>query len=248
MSETIQLLVQYVMKVLPGLLAAGLLFVFIRPERKLRIVLYILMFVLVRDAMTPMQLWFIGKTKGVLWIRILSNPSFLVLFAVCSLIIVLLLTVFDRENSKHISWYSDTRIIASFFGFVGAGIVVLPYFFLYRGIDIGLRGGAVPAGLLIPLLIFAFCGNLVEELLFRGYVISCIVSSRSILYKGFLSGLVFAVCHVFLATTVTDVGIPLLVFTLWEGTIAGIIGVRYGLIPATLTHGGAVFLLSSGLF
>ena len=41
------------------------------------------------------------------------------------------------------------------------------------------------------------------------------------------SGVVFAFCHIFLATTmttVTDVGYPLLVFTLWEGTIVGIVG------------------------
>ena len=47
--------------------------------------------------------------------------------------------------------------------------------------------------------------------------------------------------------TVSDIGYPLLVFTLWEGTIAGIVGARGGVIPATLTHGGAIFLLSSGL-
>ena len=48
-------------------------------------------------------------------------------------------------------------------------------------------------------------------------------------------------------STVTGVGYPLLLFTLWEGMIAGIVGARGGVLPSTLTHGGAIFLLSSGL-
>ena len=58
--------------------------------------------------------------------------------------------------------------------------------------------------------------------------------------------MVFAFCHVYLAMTVTGVGYPLLVFTLWEGVIAGLVGAN-GVLPSTVTHGGAIFLLSSGL-
>jgi hypothetical protein len=64
---------------------------------------------------------------------------------------------------------------------------------------------------------------------------------------GIASGVVFAFCHIFLAITVTAAGYPLLVFTLWEGIIAGIIGAKGGVLCSTLTHGGAIFLLSSGL-
>jgi uncharacterized protein len=46
---------------------------------------------------------------------------------------------------------------------------------------------------------------------------------------------------------VTGVGYPLLVFTLWEGVIAGVVGAKRGVLPAALTHGGTIFLLSSGL-
>jgi hypothetical protein len=48
-------------------------------------------------------------------------------------------------------------------------------------------------------------------------------------------------------TLVTGAGYPLLLFTLWEGIIAGLVGARGGALPATLTHGLAIFLLSSGL-
>lgn len=62
------------------------------------------------------------------------------------------------------------------------------------------------------------------------------------------SGILFSFCHMFLAITVSNTGLPVIIFTLWEGCSAGLVGVRRGLIPATLAHGGAVFLLASGLF
>jgi hypothetical protein len=100
--------------------------------------------------------------------------------------------------------------------------------------------------------------------LFRGYVLAALKRRHAertgeraarrttagcvgCITPGVQSGLVFALCHVFLATTVSSVGVPLLLFTLWEGIIAGIVGEKYGVLPATITHGGAIFLLSSGL-
>jgi membrane protease YdiL (CAAX protease family) len=96
-------------------------------------------------------------------------------------------------------------------------------------------------------LAFALLGNLLEETLFRGYVLGLLALNMTRIEAGVASGLVFAFCHVYLATTVTAVGYPLLVFTLWEGTIAGVVGARSGVLPAALTHGGAIFMLSSGL-
>jgi hypothetical protein len=64
---------------------------------------------------------------------------------------------------------------------------------------------------------------------------------------GIASGVVFAFCHIYLATTVTDAGVNLLAFTLWEGIIAGLVGAKGGVLASTVTHGGAIFLLSSGL-
>jgi membrane protease YdiL (CAAX protease family) len=90
-------------------------------------------------------------------------------------------------------------------------------------------------------------GNFVEEGLFRGYLLGYLKEYQSPLAAGISSGVIFAFCHIFLAITVTDTGYPLLVFALWEGCIAGIVGSRYGVIPATISHGGAIFLLSSGL-
>ena len=144
-------------------------------------------------------------------------------------------------------WFKENKLTGIVIGFLGCLTVVLPFLITYRFIDIDVRGGIVPVSLLTPILIFALLGNLFEETLFRGYVIGILDASKGLVYKGLVSGLIFAFCHIFLATTVTDIGIPLLLFTLWEGAIAGLVGVKYGIIPATLTHGGAIFLLSSGL-
>lgn len=50
-----------------------------------------------------------------------------------------------------------------------------------------------------------------------------------------------------LATTMAEVGWPLLAFTLWEGLICAFLRMRRGVITAALAHGVAIFLLGSGL-
>jgi membrane protease YdiL (CAAX protease family) len=132
-------------------------------------------------------------------------------------------------------------------GLVGVLVVVGPLAVAYRHVPIAARGGLVPHDLLLPTLVFALLGNLLEEALFRGYVYGWLIQTMRPLSAAVVSGVVFAFCHSYLATTVTGVGYPLLVFTLWEGTIAGVVGAKCGVLPAALTHGGAIFLLSSGL-
>lgn len=210
--------------------------------------MYITSFILMRDTLTPLGLWKIGKTGGVFWVRLSADPVFLILFGLCSLVMVMGLFAFDRENRQQLIWFKKKKIIGIILGLTGGLAVVLPYFILYRRIGIEQRGGAVDTTLLIPIFVFALFGNLFEEGLFRGYVLGSLQCKEKRLWAGFASGVVFAFCHVFLAITVTDVGLPLLLFVLWEGVITGLVGAEYGIIPSTLCHGGAVFLLSSGLF
>ena len=125
--------------------------------------------------------------------------------------------------------------------------MVAPLVVVYQHTAIAFRGGPVPFQNIPAILVFALLGNLLEESLFRGYVYGWLAERMPPIKAGISSGVVFAFCHVFLAITVTDIGYPLLVFTLWEGIIAGIVGAKGGVIPATVTHGGAIFLLASGL-
>ena len=245
--ETLEILWAFSLRIMPAMGVFVLFFWLIKPGKQLRIVLYIAGFVLLRDAMTPEGLWRLGTADGLLWIRLSSDPLFLVLFGVFSLLIVWALYAFDSENRPHLQWFRDNKTTGVVAGFIGTALVVSPFLFLYHGVDIGLRGGAVAASLLLPGLVFALLGNLLEEALFRGYVLGYLREKHSLLRAGIYSGVVFALCHVFLAVTVTDTGAPLLAFTLWEGIIAGLIGAKWGIIPAAITHGGAIFLLSSGM-
>nr|WP_314607108.1 CPBP family glutamic-type intramembrane protease [uncultured Janthinobacterium sp.] len=57
---------------------------------------------------------------------------------------------------------------------------------------------------------------------------SCFSCWRSAL----VSGLLFGLCHAFLATSVTQVGAPIVVFTVIEGLVAGLVYCRAGLLAA----------------
>ncbi len=237
----------YLSRVAPGLVLGSVLLVLARRARRARIVIYLALFVLLRDAMTPLGLWSLG-TQGFFWLRLAEDPIFLVAFGLGSLGIVLALTFLDRPNQRHLRWIRQRPVEGGVVGILGSGVVALPLVMIYRSVPIAMRGGSVPVWILPALLVFTLLGNLLEETLFRGYVLEELALIMPPVRAGVLSGVIFAFCHIFLATTVTDAGASLLLFTLWEGSIAGWIGSRYGILPATLTHGGAVFLLASGLF
>ena len=118
--------------------------------------------------------------------------------------------------------------------------------FFYRVMGVDSSEQPVAFSLLPPLLLMALFGNLLEEVLFRGYFQGYLEKHVTPLRAALGSGVFFAVCHTFLATTVTALGAPILVFTLFEGTIAGLVRMRMGVLPAALAHGGAIFLLASG--
>ncbi len=245
--ETMQLLINYATRIAPGLILIALVFLFIRPNKHFRIVIYIFTFVLMRDAMTPLGLWRLGKENGVLWLRMSDNPYFLLIFAGCSLLMMLALYFLDGENSRYIVWFQNSKLKGLLFGLLGCIVVVAPFLYFYNDVAIAERGGAVAKGLLPSLLVFTMLGNFLEEGLFRGYVLGYLRQREGWIIAGIYSGVLFAFCHIFLATTVTDIGLAMLIFTLWEGVIVGLVGSKYGIIPATLTHGGVIFLLSSGL-
>jgi hypothetical protein len=199
-----------------------------------------------REAMTPLGLWSFGR-DGFFWIRLDRDPCFLVVFGAACLAISLGLYFLDRENRDLLQWTRGNIPLGLIWGIGGAAVVVAPFAAIYQYTPIDLRGGIVPAKLLPAILAFALLGNLLEEALFRGYVYGLLAKTVPPIKAGIASGVVFAFCHAFLATTVTGIGCPLLVFTLWEGVIAGIVGAKAGVVPSSVTHGRAIFLLASGL-
>jgi CAAX protease family protein len=247
MDATFQAFEQYLARVAPGLVLAALVFALVRRERLLRLVLYVALFIFLRDAMTPLGLWSFGSEGG-FWIRLTAPPLFLILFAVACLAISIALFTLDRENRQLFAWRRGRVLPGLIWGIGGALIVTAPCAIAYRFVPIELRGGPVPSSTLPAILVFALLGNLLEESLFRGYVFGQLALNMAQLKAAVASGIIFSFCHIYLATTVTSIGLPLLIFTLWEGIIAGIVGAKSGVLFSTLTHGGAIFLLASGLF
>lgn len=242
-----ELLLPYLARVAPGMLVLAAAAAALRPGKAVRAVFYIAAFVLLRDAMTPLGLWRLGSSGGALWIRLIESHSFLIAFGLASLGMSAALFFLDRENAAGIRLFDGSPLRGAALGALGAALAAGPLIALYRFVPIASRGGPVAPSLLPSIAAFAFLGNLFEELLFRGYLASALEPRFGRMGAGLRSGLVFAACHVYLATTVTGVGWPLLAFTAWEGLVAGFVGARRGLVPAALAHGGAILLLSSGL-
>jgi uncharacterized protein len=245
-NPTLETMAIYVARIAPGLVLGGMMLFIARRNPQVRIVLYLGLFILLRDAMTPLGLWSFGR-QGFFWIRLYRDPWFLVVFGIACLGLSLGVYFLDRENRSLFRWTRGNVPLGLIWGAGGAIAVIVPFLALYRYTPIAVRGGTVPMQNVPAILVFALLGNLLEEALFRGYVYGLLARTMPPIKAGISSGVVFAFCHIFLATTVADIGYPLLVFTLWEGMIAGIVGARGGVIPASLTHGGAIFLLSSGL-
>src|SRR4051812_12681173 len=74
----------YLSRVTPALILGAILLFLARREPKLRIVSYLALFILLRDAMTPLGLWSFGA-QGFFWIRLHDDPGFLIVFAVTCL-------------------------------------------------------------------------------------------------------------------------------------------------------------------
>lgn len=235
----------------PGLVIAGVLFWFFRNSHKLiHIGIFVTVFIFTRDAMTRFGLWRIGG-QGFLWIRWISDPLILVVLAVSSLGFVILMQKVSPVLAKGVDFFRGKKVQGLLLGILGAIIVVFPLISYHAAfVPIAERGGAVALSILPFTLLISLVGNFYEEILFRGYVYSYLIEDENMppLKAAVLSGLLFSFGHIFLAFNVTSVGLPILIFAFWEGSIAGIVRSKYGVIPATLTHGLAIFIITSGLF
>lgn len=238
----------YALRVLPGMLLILTTFALLpRKTDAIRIMLLILAFLLLRDAMTPEGFWRFGTSPGPLvWIRFAENGALLVTLGGLSLFATLLMLFACQGMNRRIRWFGRKPALSVAAGVSGALAVAAPLLIAYAYVPIEERGGLFPASLLPHLLFLALSGNLLEEVLFRGYLQGYFEERGGPLRAAVLSGLSFAAGHVFLSATVTDLGVPVLVFTLCEGIVCGLVRMRHGVAASALTHGLAIFLLASG--
>lgn len=240
-------LFSYFIRIAPGLIIILAAF-FLLPKKQLlaKIFLLIFAFVLMRDAMTPVGFWSFNITESTMWLRFIDSPLILFVLGILSLgAAVSLLLV--RDFRSLVRW-GDVRSWRTYvFGLLAGLLVASPWIVLGFNVPLEARGGAVAIGLLPALLFMALAGNFLEELLFRGFLQSYFEKHMKSIRAAVVSGLIFAVAHIFLASTVTSLGWPLLVFVLVEGLACAFVYRTYGLLSATIVHGVAIFMLASGL-
>jgi membrane protease YdiL (CAAX protease family) len=245
--NTAALLLAYTLRLLPGLALGGAFLALLpRARVELRLATWVLLFILMRDAMTPLGLWRFGDEGG-FWLRMSQDTGLLLCMGGLAAGLVGVMNRMDPALARAVVWRERGWLETLALGVLGALVVALPLWARSRGVPLAERGGPVPTTVLPALLVFCLLGNLYEEVLFRGYLQGVLEPGVGAVRAALLSGVGFALCHVFLASTVTGVGAPLLLFTLWEGTLAGLVRARAGVLASTLLHGGAIFLLASGL-
>lgn len=244
------LLLAFTLRIIPGIVVLGLVYGLLpKKEQLFKRLLLILGFILMRDAMTPIGLWTFGITDGVMWLRFIEDPFILISLGVFSLVIAFLLYRYVLSLKTSLKWFrGSTKIQAIIAGLVMPIIILGPFVIPYLFTPISTRGGAVPLSMLGSLFVFSLMGNFLEEILFRGYLQGYLSDQNVRLFKRILlSGLLFSMGHIFLAITVTNLGVLILIFTFWEGIICAALHEKYGIVSATLAHGISIFILASGL-
>ena len=234
-AEAFAVLVHYGIYLLPGLILFGLWFG-LTPKTLpgLRIVILLLAFVLMRDAMTPLGMWSLSREVQ---IEFTANPWVLAALGGLSLGLIALLARLAPELWQLTVLFKGNRWAGLAVG-LGAGCLIGLPLRLYQGIE------PVYWAWLMGMLVLAYCANALEEVLFRGFLQGYLEQHVTPLRAALLSGLAFAACHSFLALSVTQLGWPVLAFTLIEGVACGLVRMRYGVVAATATHGTTILLIA----
>lgn len=229
-------LATYLLHITPGLALCTLWF-WLTPKSRtgLRIIILLLAFVLARDAMTPTGLW---ALDGQVRIGFIDNPPVLAALGLMSLMLIACLRRLAPELWSLIVWRK---------GHLPTGLVLGLLAGCAIGVPLRLYQGGEFTGFnlwLAGMLLLAYGGNTLEEVLFRGLLQGYLEQHGTPLRAALNSAVAFAACHVFLAATVTQAGWPVLAFTLIEGLACALIRMRYGVIPAIAAHGTAILLIA----
>ncbi|QVL17226.1 CPBP family intramembrane metalloprotease [Pseudomonas qingdaonensis] len=239
-AEGFSLLIDYGIYLLPGITLCALWFCLTpKTQPGLRIVILLLGFVLMRDVMTPLRFWFLS---GDVQIGFISNPFVLAPLGVLSLAIVAALARIAPELWELISWSKGNRAVGLTLG-IAAGCAIGVPLRLYQGIDTGQIAGYWPW--LLSVVVLAYGGNALEEVLFRGFLQGHLEHHTSALRAALVSAVAFAACHSFLALSVTRIGWPISLFTLVEGLACSFVRTRYGVNAAIAAHGTAILLIAT---
>ncbi|NVZ23177.1 CPBP family intramembrane glutamic endopeptidase [Pseudomonas costantinii] len=238
-TEGILVLTKYVTYLTPGLLLFGLWFMLTpKAQPAMRILILLAAFVLMRDAMTPLGMWALSSEVQ---IAFTNNAFVLAALGGLSVLLIILLARIAPELWRLIRWSIGNPGIGLAVGIVVGCLIGVPLR-VYQGISASeIHGYWV---WLPGMVVLAYGANALEEVLFRGFLQGYLEQQVSPLRAALISGVAFAACHAFLALSVTQLGWPVLLFTLIEGLACALVRMRYGVLPATLAHGTAILLIA----
>ena len=236
LEEGLSRLSAYLLYLTPGFLLCALWF-WLTPKHQagMRILVLLLTFVLLRDAMTPQGLWSLSDQVQIAFI---ANSLVLAALGLLSLALIALLARVAPELWALLVWRRGNVGLGLLLGLLAGLAIGLPLR-LYQG------NGFEVSGLWFGgLLVLAYGGNALEEVLFRGMLQGHLEQHTSALRAALSSAVAFAACHAFLALSVTQVGWPILAFTLIEGLVCALLRMRYGILAAIAAHGTAILLIA----
>lgn len=166
----------------------SLLFIHPKTLIELRIVLYILIFILFRDTMTPLGFWEINS--GMI-IRFPNSPLLLFSLGVISAGFVICVYQFEPQLYSLVIWIRGSKTKATVLGALGAFIVAGPALLFYHTPFVRTVRPPVPTDVLFPLFTLLILGNFLEEVLFRGYLQGHIERITSPMRAAIISGFSF---------------------------------------------------------
>jgi len=232
-------LVNYARYLAPGVLLFGLWFA-LTPKAlsAIRILILLMAFVLLRDAMTPLGIW---SLSGDVQIAFSGNAFVLAALGGFSLLLIVLLARIAPELWLWVRWSIGNPAVGLAVALAVGCLIGVPLR-VYQGIEASAIHGY---WVWLPgMVVLAYGANALEEVLFRGFLQGYLEQQVTPLRAALISGVAFAACHAFLALSVTQLGWPVLLFTLIEGLACALVRMRYGVLPATIAHGTAILLIA----
>ncbi|MGB3124449.1 MAG: CPBP family intramembrane glutamic endopeptidase [Pseudomonas sp.] len=238
-TQGMTVLIDYGVHLAPGLLLFGLWFA-LTPKAltALRILILLAAFVLMRDVMTPLGLW---ALNGDAQIAFSANAFVLAVLGGLSALLVMVLSRLAPELWRLMRWTIGNPMVGLLVGLAVGCLIGLPLR-LYQGIEASSIHGY---WVWLPgMVVLAYGANALEEVLFRGFLQGYLEQQVTSLRAALISGVAFAACHAFLALSVTQVGWPVLLFTLVEGLACALVRLRYGVLAAMVAHGSVILLIA----
>ncbi|KWU52726.1 CPBP family intramembrane metalloprotease [Pseudomonas palleroniana] len=238
-TQGVEVLIDYGLHLAPGLLLFGLWFA-LTPSTlsAMRILILLAAFVLMRDVMTPLGMWSLGSEAQIAFTH---NTFVLAMLGGLSALLILLLARIAPQLWQLVRWSIGNPAVGLAVGLLVGCLIGVPLR-VHQGIDASAIHGY---WVWLPgMLVLAYGANALEEVLFRGFLQGYLEQQLTPLRAALISGVAFAACHTFLALSVTQLGATVLLFTLIEGLACAWVRMRYGVLPATLTHGTAILLIA----